>query len=185
MSTSRTSSAGRAGFTLLEVMIATVLLASVVALALRTITTSTDQVGDTLAIDKLRLEAGQALHKIAQDVRCADRGVVFTREGELILQKGTSYSAGAQQWSPTYTYSVSDGKLVVEHLGMRQTLAENVTSFTVSPAPVPNVPTLLDPGQPTITLSLTLQQRIGLRPDGSEEAVSVTAARTIFVRPSL
>ncbi len=189
MCTSRVSraTARRAGFTLLEVIIASVLLAGVVALALGSITTSTDQLGDTLVIDKLRLQAGQALHKIAQDVRSADRGVIFTSQDQLVLQKGTSYSSGIQQWSPTYTYSVIGGRLVVEHLGLRQTLAEDVTSFTVSlpPNPAPVALTLLDSGQPTIAVSLTLQRRTGIRPDGSPEVVTVTSQRTIFVRPSL
>lgn len=188
MRTCRTSSRG--GFTLLEVALAFVLLSTMTVLALGAMSGSTQQVNEAIAVDTLRREAVQALQRVAQDMRNAERGVVFTATSELSLQKATGWAAGAQQWDPApYVYRLVAGELVVEHVaGLEpEVLAHDVTSFVVDPvdATTPGVLTLLGTNTANVTVTITLSKRIGVNADTSPRVVTVTETRTLFVRPNL
>jgi prepilin-type N-terminal cleavage/methylation domain-containing protein len=180
----------RRGFTLLEVVIAFVLLSSMTVMTLTVMSGSSQRVNETLTVDSLRSEAAAALHRIAQDMRNAERGVVFTATTQLQLQKATGWSSGAQQWDPNpHVYRVLNGNLIIDHIpGLEpEVLAHDVTSFVVSPvdATTPNTLTLLGVNAANVTVTITLSRRLGLNADNTERTVTVTESRTLFVRATL
>lgn len=178
MSISRASERG--GFTLLEALIGATILAGLLAIGMQTLSGSTRQVSQSLMLDEMRMQANQALHKIAQDLKASERGAVAINSAgnELRLRRtDMNTSTWAQDYSAVYVYSVSSGQLVVDFVG-RLTLASNVTAFTVGPAG--EDPLTSD----TVTLSLTLTRQVGVKA-GTPETLSVTATRQVYVRPNL
>ncbi|MCO5169910.1 MAG: hypothetical protein M9894_26530 [Planctomycetes bacterium] len=165
-------------------VIVAALLAGMLAIGLKTMSGSSQQLNQSLVIDQMQLEAARALNQLVEDLKTSDRGHVSTTSSQVSVFRFSEWdpATGGEVFEATaFVFRVVGGELRHEHPvygAAPRVLANGVTAFTVAPAQAP----LTDE---TLTVSLTLQRQVGVAPDGAPQHRSVTVTRTVFVRPPL
>src|SRR5688572_15863721 len=90
-----------AGFSLLEVVVATAILSTVLALALATFTDGATAAKALTADADLRAKANRVLEQLARELRSSQPGQVSASANAIAFYPITGTSAGAPTFSPT------------------------------------------------------------------------------------
>lgn len=186
--------AGRAAFSLLEVVVATALLGLLVGLALQGLSDGATFTAEATTADSLRVRASATVAGIAQRLRGTQRNKLRVEAGLLgfHLNEGWDPAAaggeGDIDWSDeeyVYTTRTVDGDLKLVLLLNRSdyalldeaplVLAERaVESFTVTDDRATDG---------SVTITLALREAVGRGPGGAPHQVTVTVSQKVFVRP--